>query len=54
MRSGNNRYITYRSRRQQGVEDIFNEEGDIRENQPKEEQEEVMGDNNEDRDIQIL
>ena len=54
MRRGNGRYITYRSRRQRGAEDIFNEEGEIRENQSKAEQEEFMGDNNEDKAIQIL
>ena len=41
-------YITYISRRQQGKNEIFNKEGEIRENQPEAEQEEVMGDNNED------
>jgi hypothetical protein len=54
MRQGVGKYITYRSRRQGGVKDIFNEEGEIRENQPEAEQEEVMGDNNEDIAIQIL
>ena len=54
MRQGSNRYITYRSRRQRGVEDIFNEEGEIRENQPEEEQEEIMWDNNEDIAIHVL
>jgi restriction endonuclease Mrr len=54
MRHGNGRYITYRSRRQRRAEDIFNEEREIRENQPEAEQEKVMGDNNEDIAIQIL
>jgi hypothetical protein len=42
-------YITYRSRRQRGEENIFNQEEIVEENQPEAEQEEVMGDNNEDR-----
>jgi hypothetical protein len=48
------RYITYRSRRQRGAENIFNQEEIVEENQPEAEQEEVMGDNNEDRALQIL
>jgi hypothetical protein len=48
-------YITYRSRRQRGAENIFNQEEIVEENQPEAEQEEVaMGDQNEDRALQIL
>jgi hypothetical protein len=47
-------YITYRSRRQRGVENIFNQEDEVEENQLEVEQEEVMGDNNEDMALQIL
>jgi hypothetical protein len=56
MRGEDNRFldVTYRSRRQQGAENIFEEEEEVRENQSKVGQVENMGDANEERGLQIL
>jgi hypothetical protein len=56
MRGEDNRFlgVTYRSRRQQGVENIFEEEEEERENQLEVGQVENMGDANEERGMQIL
>jgi hypothetical protein len=39
-------YITYKSRRQRGVENIFHQEEEVEENQLEVEQEVAMGDQN--------
>jgi hypothetical protein len=56
MRGEDNRFlgVTYRSRRQRGAENIFEEEEEVRENQPEVGQVENMGDANEERGMQIL
>jgi hypothetical protein len=46
--------VTYKSRRQRGAENIFEEEEEVRENQPEVGQVENMGDTNEERGLQIL
>jgi len=53
-RQGDKGYITYKSRRQQGTYNIFHTEQEEEVNQPEAEQEGNMGDNNEDRALQIL
>jgi hypothetical protein len=47
MRRGDGEYITYKSRRQRGEENIFHSKEEEEEGQPEVEEEEDMGDKNE-------